>query len=120
MAEKSLACFGGRLRAVPQGMAQFLAALDFSLTKPKQVILAGAGDDPHTKALLQEVHARFLPNKVVLLADGGEGQKTLAAYVPFIQTLRPIDGRPTAYICEDYACQLPTSDPATVARLLGP
>ena len=118
MAERSLTCFGERLRAAPQGMPQFLAALDFSLTKPKQIILAGAADDPHTKALWREVHARFIPNKIVLLADGGEGQKTLASYVPFIQNLRPIDGRPTAYICEDYACQFPTSDPATVARLL--
>ncbi len=118
MADRSLAYFGDRMLASPHALPQFLVALDFSLSKPKQVIIAGAAEDPRTKALLEEVHARFVPNKVILLADGGEGQRTLASYVPFIEGVRMIDGRPTAYICEDYACQLPTSDRVVVAQLL--
>ena len=118
MADKSLAYFGGKLLNSPQGLAQFLVALDFSLSKPKQIIIAGKADDPHTKALLQEVHARFIPNKIILLADGEQGQKTLAAYIPFIENVQMIDGKSTAYICENYVCQLPTSDREIVAKLL--
>jgi uncharacterized protein YyaL (SSP411 family) len=104
--------------ASPHALAQFLVALNFSLSKPKQVVIAGAAEDLGTKALLEEVHARFIPNKVILLADGGEGQKTLASYVPFIKDVQMIDGKSTAYICENYACQLPTSDRVIVAQLL--
>jgi len=103
---------------IPQAMPQFLVAVDFSLLKPKQIIIAGSREDPATSELLQEVHSRFIPNKIILLADGTTGQKTLASYVPFIETVRRIDGMPTAYICEDFTCKLPTSDAAVVAQLL--
>ena len=118
MADKSLSYFGSKLQNTPQGVAQLLVALDFSLSKPIQMIIAGRSDDTHTKELLEELHARFIPNKIILLADGGEGQKTLASFIPFIESVQMLDGKSTAYICEDYACQLPTSDREVVARLL--
>jgi hypothetical protein len=118
MARKSLACFGERLLDTPQATPQFLVALDFSHSKPKQIIIAGKPDDPHTRALLRPVHAQFIPNKIIMLADGGEGQAELAAHNPFIGSLKMIGGKATAYICEHYACKLPTSDPETVAQQL--
>ncbi len=118
MAEKSLAYFGGQMLNMPQGLAQFLVALDFSLSKPKQIIISGKAEDSHTKTLLDEIHKRFIPNKIVLLADGAEGQRTLASYIPFVESVRMIDGRATVYICENYTCQLPTSDRNVVAKLL--
>jgi hypothetical protein len=42
----------------------------------------------------------------------------LAAHDPFIGSLKMIDGKAAAYICENYACKLPTSDPETVAQQL--
>ena len=118
IADKSLAYFGERIKQAPQAMPQFLAAVDFSLSKPKQIIIAGRADDPLTKELLREVHSRFIPNKIILLADGENGQKILASYIPFIKSIKMIAGEPTAYICENYACKLPTSDVSTVAELL--
>jgi len=118
MAEKSLEYFGSQMLNSPQGLAQFLVALDFSLAKPKQIIIAGQTSDQHTRDLLQEAHSRFIPNKIILLADNGAGQKTLASYIPFIESVHMIDGRATAYVCENYACQLPTSDRKVMAKLL--
>ena len=118
IADKSLAYFGERIKQFPHAMPQFLAAVDFSLSKPKQIIIAGSADAPHTKELLKEVHSRFIPNKIILLADGKSGQKILASYIPFIESVKMIDGKSTAYICENYACKLPTSDVKVVAELL--
>jgi hypothetical protein len=118
MAEQSLAFFGQRLEQTGEAVPQLLVALDFSLSKPKQIIIAGKADDSHTKELLQEVHSKFIPNKVLLLADGAEGQTTLASYIPFIKSVTMLKGKPTAYICENYACKLPTSDRKIVAKLL--
>ena len=50
-----------------------LVALDFSLAKPKQIVLAGKIDAKETLAMLRAVHAHDLPNRIVLLVDGGEG-----------------------------------------------
>jgi uncharacterized protein YyaL (SSP411 family) len=99
-------------------MPQMLVALDSFLTKPLQVIIAGKPGDPHTSALLKAIHARFVPSKVMMLADDGEGQRELSIFNPFIGTLAMIDGRSTAYICRDFACQLPTTDPSDISGLL--
>ena len=118
MADKSLSFFGERILNTPESLVQFLVALDFSLSKPKQIIIAGPPDSPHTWDLLKEIHLRFIPNRIILLADGGDAQKTLGAYLPFIKTMRMIGGKSTAYICVDYTCKFPTTERTVVAQLL--
>ena len=54
-------------------MPQMLVALDFSLSKPRQIVIAGKPETTDTRALLAEVHRHFVPNKMLLLADGGDG-----------------------------------------------
>jgi uncharacterized protein YyaL (SSP411 family) len=68
--------------------------------------------------MLRIVHERFIPNKVLLLADGGAAQEQLARWLPVIGNITRRNGRATAYICEDYVCQLPTSDLGIAAELL--
>ena len=64
---------------MPAALPQMLAALDATVTEPVQIVLAGQRDLPETAELLRVIRKRYLPNKVVLLADGGEGQNWLAA-----------------------------------------
>ena len=95
-----------------------LAALTFSLTKPRQVIIAGGRGDADTRALLREVHAKYLPNKILLMVDGEPDRARLGQRLKFIRGVKPIDGRATAYVCQDYTCKLPTNDPGTLRGLL--
>jgi hypothetical protein len=117
-AEKTFAAFSQLLQESPQMVPQLVAAMDFSLSKPKQIVIAGEPTAKDTHALLRLVHARYLPNKILLLADGGAGQKQLTRWLPFLESVRKKDGRATAYICENYVCKLPAADPRVVARLL--
>ena len=98
--------------------AQMLAAIDFSLDKPKQIIIAGKPHAPDTRAMLRAVHERFIPNKILLLADGGEGQAYLGKSLPFIASVKMLDGKAAAYVCENYACQLPTAEGGVMVGLL--
>ncbi|MGH7595624.1 MAG: thioredoxin domain-containing protein, partial [bacterium] len=118
MAEQTLRLFGSRLQSAPHAMPQMLAAIDFSLDKPKQIIIAGKPNAPDTRAMLRAVHERFIPNKILLLADSGGGQAYLGRSLPFIQSMAMIDGKATAYICENYACQLPTIEVEVMVNLL--
>ena len=68
--------------------------------------------------MLQEVHRRYIPNRIILLADGGAGQEFLGQHVSFIKSMKMLGEKATVYICEDYACKLPTSDTSTMANLL--
>jgi len=116
--DNALSAFTARLQSEPDSMPALASALDFRLAQTKQIVIAGSPGAPDTLALLKLVNGRFLPNKILLLADGGPGQQELAQWLPFISGVRPKQGRATAYICENYACKLPTNDPQVVAHLL--
>jgi uncharacterized protein len=118
MASKSITCFSHSIERTPQVLPQFLAAVDFSFSKPIQIVLAGNKDHPVLCDMLNEIHSRFLPNKIILLADGSKGQDFLSAYVPFFRMLRMSDGQQKLYICENYTCELPISDLQTMIRVL--
>jgi uncharacterized protein len=117
-ADKTFAAFSTLAASSPELLPQMMAALDFSLSKPKQIIIAGRRNAADTRALLRLVHERFIPNKFLILADGGAGQRQIAQWLRFVDSIRPKDGKATAYICENYVCKLPTNDPRVVARLL--
>jgi uncharacterized protein len=119
-AADSLRIFGEALSRQPHATPQLLATVDASLSKPVQIIIAGSSSDRRTQVLLDTIHARFIPNKSLLFADGGKGQEYLSARVPFYRGLRMADGAPRAYVCENYSCRLPTDNPATLATLLDP
>ncbi|MCU1349758.1 MAG: hypothetical protein JWO56_2788 [Acidobacteria bacterium] len=108
----------GRLAASPIELPQLASALSAALTTPKQIVVAGDPRKDETRALLRIINERFVPNRVLLLADGAAGQKRLAQWLPFVRDMKPIDEQPTAYICEHYACKMPTSDPNQVIKLL--
>ncbi|MCI0665306.1 MAG: thioredoxin domain-containing protein [Acidobacteria bacterium] len=118
LADRTLAMFSGRLNELPQEMPQMLAALDFHFDKPKQIIIAGQRGKEDTEKMLREAHARFIPNKIILLADGGAGQEFLSRHLPFIQSVKMRGGKATAYICENYTCKLPTTDLGVMAKQL--
>jgi len=118
MAERSIAHFGGRILESPRSAAQMLVAIESSISKHKQIIIAGAPRDPLTRAMVSEVHCRYIPNKIILLADGGEGQKYLGHYNTYLQTVRMSGGKSTAYICENFTCNLPATSILEVRRIL--
>ena len=77
-AKKTIDAFATILLQFPSGMPQMLVAVENSLGKPRQIVIAGKKDSPETKALLKEVHRHFLPNTIVILADANEGQNISA------------------------------------------
>ena len=69
-ARKTIDAFAATLSHFPSAMPQMLVALDFSLSKPRQIVIAGKKDAPETNALVKEVHRHFLPTTILLMADG--------------------------------------------------
>ena len=95
-----------------------LVALDYSLSKPRQIAIAGKKDAPETEALLKEVRRHFLPKTVLLLADGAEGQQYLGAKNEAIRAMSIVSGKPAAYVCENFTCKAPVTDPKLLAELI--
>ncbi|MDZ7359516.1 MAG: thioredoxin domain-containing protein [candidate division KSB1 bacterium] len=118
MAEKTLRLFAGRLQSIPHAMPQMLTAVDFSLDKPNQIFIAGQPQAPDTRLMLRAVHGRFMPNKILLLMDGGEGQDYFSRFLPFVKSMTSLNQKATVYVCENYTCQLPTTDIPVMVQLL--
>jgi len=115
---KTIDAFATTLSHFPSAMPQMLVAVDYSLSKPRQIVIAGKKDSPETKALLAEVHRHFLPKTILLLADGSEGQKYLGEKNEVIRAMSMIDGKPAAYVCENFTCKAPVTESKQLAELL--
>jgi uncharacterized protein len=118
-ASRVLGAFHQALERMAAALPQMLASLDATLTDPVQIVLAGQRDLPETAELLRVLWKRYLPNKVVLLADGGEDQKWLAQHVDALRLMTPVQGRTAAYVCQNFTCELPVTEPAQLAEALG-
>jgi len=94
---------------VPQAVCAFLSAVDFRLSTPKEIVVVGSR--PEADPLIEQIWNRFLPNKVVAGSPPGIDS-------PLLEDKVAIGGRPTAFVCEHFACKAPTSDPKVLADQL--
>jgi len=117
-AKKTIDAFATILLQFPSGMPQMLVAVENSLGKPRQIVISGKKDSSETKALLREVHRHFLPNTIVILADANEGQKYLGERNEALRAMSPVEGKPAAYVCENFTCKAPVTDLKQLGDLL--
>jgi uncharacterized protein len=117
-AKSTIDAFATILLQFPSGMPQMLVAVENSLGKPRQIVIAGKRDSPETKALVKEVHRHFLPSAIVILADANEGQRYLGEKNQAIRAMSPVEGKPAAYVCKNFTCKAPVTDPKQLGELL--
>jgi uncharacterized protein YyaL (SSP411 family) len=116
VSERVLADLAGGMEKLPAGFGRLLCALDLSVSRTVEVALVGDAASHETRALADAVYERYLPNSVVAGRD--PENEAAAALVPLLAERETRDGKSTAYVCEGYACQSPTTDPAELARQL--
>jgi uncharacterized protein len=104
------------MQKYPSGFGRYLCALDFHLGPVAEVALVWpAGGERAAARLAEAVFRRYQPNRVVVgSAAGAPG----AAGLPLLADRGAVDGKPTAYVCRRYVCQLPVTDPDALARQL--
>ncbi|HEV2094241.1 MAG TPA: thioredoxin domain-containing protein [Rubrobacter sp.] len=107
---------GGGMEKIPSAFGRLLAALDFATSGTREIAIIGEPEAPDTKALLDTIYARYLPNMVV--AGRREDDAESAGLIPLLAERPKRDDKATAYVCEGYACQAPTTDPEELARQL--
>nr|MDQ3834986.1 thioredoxin domain-containing protein [Actinomycetota bacterium] len=116
-AEAILEGLSGAIARISGGFGRLLSALDFYMSTPYEVAVIGNPEAPDTKALLAAVYSAYLPNKVV--AGRSESDEEASRLVPLLADRSVRDGRATAYVCVQYACQSPTTDAEQLKRQLG-
>jgi uncharacterized protein YyaL (SSP411 family) len=102
--------FGGQITRSPTGFTQFLIGVDFALGPTKEIVIAGQLDGEDTRRMLRAIGQRFLPRQVLILHPGDEKREAIEQLASFVKEQYSIDGKATAYVCENYACELPTTN----------
>ena len=88
----------------PTGFGRMLTALDDLLSPSQEVAVVGSLEDPRTLLLLEEVRRHYLPHTVLALKEPDSENP-----LPLLEGRGLVDGEPAAYVCENYACQLPVT-----------
>jgi hypothetical protein len=114
-AEALLGALQAALIQSPLGFAQWLIALDFALSNPKEIALVGDQGSSSVQALLDVVRAGLRPHQVVAL---GTPRADRPSAVPLLLDRPVVDECATAYVCVRFACQRPTTDPQVLAEQL--
>ena len=115
IAQAVLGLIADSTRRYPSGFGYALSAMDFLVSSPKEIALVGK-DLNDFKSLLEVVWGKYLPNKVV--APGFVNDVEAIEALPLLQNRSLIDGRAAAYVCQNYTCQQPVTEPQDLAKQL--
>jgi uncharacterized protein YyaL (SSP411 family) len=118
LAARALDYYARRLGSGGAAMPQMLVAFDLARSSPRHVVVAGSPGAADTRALIAEFDRRFLPHDALIVLDGGASQKDIAKLLPWTSALASRNGKATAYVCVNYACRLPVTDPAAFGAQL--
>ncbi len=110
--------FSGMIGQAPSAMTHMLSAVLLATHPGREIVLAGPRRDATATNMLALIRQRFRPDVVVLWRDG-YSDTALNRLAPFSRGQRAIAGRATAYVCEGHSCNLPVTDTAALARLIG-
>ncbi len=102
-AERQIMQMQATLARYPSAFGCWLQALDFSLGPVRQIALISPQEYSAPNPLLEYLSSTFLPRTVL-----AAGQAPVSVGTPYLLRDRsPIDGLPTAFVCQDFTCRLP-------------
>lgn len=106
----------GYMVRAPEAVAHWMGALDFYLSSPAEIAVVGPREDAATQSLLDCIHQRYLPNKVLAGYNPLEANAYLD--IPLLEDKDMRNGVPTAFVCQNYVCQQPVIDAESLAQQL--
>ncbi len=119
-AEELSCAFSTQVIRMPSAYTQLLVALQFAIGPSYEVVIAGPSGSADTEAMLKALRAEFVPNKVVLFRPTDQESPDILRLAEFTKYHTAVDGKATAYVCQNYRCETPTTDIQSMLRFLQP
>ncbi|MCH8274523.1 MAG: thioredoxin domain-containing protein [Armatimonadetes bacterium] len=115
---EAMNAFGQIVATAPQAFTGMLIAFDYALGPSNEIVVVGPRDSDETRAMISALRNVYAPRTALLFKDTGGDGDSLGKLAEFTRILPEKDGKPTAYVCHDFVCELPTNDPAKAAEML--
>jgi uncharacterized protein YyaL (SSP411 family) len=117
-AERISRLFSGSVNTHPSAYTQMLCAIDFALGPTHEIIISGHSGAEDTNKMVRTVQEEFIPNTVVLFVPTDKDNPAILQLAPFTRQQQMPKVRATAFVCSNFSCQQPTSDPSHLLKLL--
>ena len=114
-AKRALKSVGTQLENYPTGLSNWLIALDQYLSPPKEVAIVGDPLSGKTKTMLSVISETYRPDVIVALEPYG---RDYSETIPLLQGRTQTHSGTTVYVCKNFACEMPTSDPEVLRKML--
>ncbi len=98
----------------PQAFARLLCAADLYVGPIQELAIVGEHDSDSTRSLLSVSRERYFPNLLAMCANPEDN----TAGLPLLERKTQLNGQPTAYVCQNYACTHPVTTVSDLARIL--
>jgi uncharacterized protein len=116
MAETILQLMKPAMMRAPSAFGRMLSVLDLFLASTYEIAIVGAPDSPETRAMVDVVFKRYLPNKVVAFAPDADSKASET--IKLLEGRGRINGATAAYVCRNFYCQAPQTSAEALARTL--
>jgi len=117
-AERIQRVFAETVSDSPTACSHFLTGLDFMLGPNFEVIISGVPGAQDTKAMIDAIRSHYVPDAVVIFRPSDEKEPEITAVAGFTRDIVTIGEKATAYVCTNYTCDIPTTDPDEMVHLV--
>jgi len=118
LAEKTFRVFSEDVNRAPTGYTLMLTSFMFDTQNSKEIVIVGDSRNRSTIKFLHTIRASYAPHKVLLFKDTSVSDNRLEQLANWTSTQNSINGKPTAYVCKNFACNQPTSDLQTALSFI--
>ncbi|GJL53607.1 MAG: hypothetical protein NPIRA02_07390 [Nitrospirales bacterium] len=113
-ATNAIRAYGHHISQIPRGYAKSLLVVDLLLNGPIELALIGHVGESGFEALRTEVHRHFIPNRIIAHHNEEDAETTH----PLLRDKTLIEGKAALYLCKNFACEAPITDPQAIESAL--
>lgn len=117
-AEATGQAFSQSISRSPAAYTMLMVALDLAIGPTSEVVIVGDLQNEDTKNMLVSLRSEFIPNKVVIFRPDDADSSEIMHLADYSKNLSSKEGKATAYVCRNFTCKLPTTDPKEMLELL--
>ncbi|RMF92983.1 MAG: thioredoxin domain-containing protein [Candidatus Schekmanbacteria bacterium] len=119
IAEKTIKAFAGEIESAPHTYTYLMSAIDYIINPGFEIVIAGNMQASDTKKMLSAIWKKYLPNTVIIFRPDNSKHAEIIKLASYVANMKSLKGKATAYVCRNFACNLPTTDIKNMLELIG-